>query len=225
MAVPDTIYCHFSFRRPKEKNADGKFEYNDYGIFAVAFYWDSDGTKLITKQVRKLPLWENHQFITAIQSYSNALRVISELQGYMLKNGIKQVNLVTDNSTLVGWIINPKKNKAYTKYMQRAVEDFRFGGKHELGISVSVLEARKSEKSYKYCCKKYVEEMGSLTPKAEVVKRDNATGKNFFDLKNMLGGKMPSTGFTNVYDLGTEDDCMPEIGLGMTEVKSSDENY
>lgn len=221
----DTIYCHFSFRRPKEKNEAGKFEYKDYGIFAVAFYCDSNGTKFITKQVRKFPLWENHQFITAIQSYSNALRVIAELQGYMLKNGIKHVKLVTDNSTLVGWIVNPKKNRAYTKYMQRAVENYRFGGKHELGIDVSVMEARKSEKSYKYCCKKYVEEMGSLTPEVEVVKHDKATGKNIFDLKNMLGGKMPSTGFTNVYDLGEDDNSLPELGIGITELKSSEDNY
>lgn len=225
MAVPETIYCHFSFRRPKVKNSSGKFDYEGNGIFAVAFYWDSEGTRLITKQVKKIPLWENHQFISAIQSYSNALKVISELQGYMLKNGIKRVNLVSDNSTLVGWIINPKKNKTYTKYMQKAVEDFRFGGKHELAIEVAVLEARKSEKSYKYCCKKYVEEMGSLTPDVEMVKHDNKTGKNLFDLKNMMGGKIPSTGFTNVYDLGTDDESIPEIGLGITEVKSSDDNY
>jgi len=220
----DKIYCHFNFRRPKEKNAEGKLEYCDYGIFAVAFYWDSEGTKLITKQVRKLPLWVNHQFITAIQSYNNALKVISELQGYMLKNGIKLVSLVSDNSTLVGWIVDPKKNKAYTQYMRRAVEDFRFGGKHELGISVNVLEARKAEKSYKFCCKKYVEDMGSLTPKVEVVKRDNATGKNIFDLKNMLGGQIPSTGFTNVYDLSDNDASVPEMGCGMSEVRSSDES-
>lgn len=221
MAKPDTIYCHFSFRRPKERGADGKYEYSGYGIFAVAFYWDSEGTKLITKQVRQYPLWKNHQFISAIQSYSNALKVISELQGYMIKNGIKQVNLVSDNSTLVGWIINPKKNRAYTTYMKKAVEDFRFGGKHELDIAVTVLEARKSEKSYKYCCKKYIEN-GSLTPKVEIVKHDNTTGKNIFDLKNMLGGKVPSTGYTNVYDI-EDDNCMPEIGLGISEVKSSDE--
>lgn len=221
----EKIYCHFSFRRPKEKNAEGKLEYCDYGIFAVAFYWDTEGTQLITKQVRKLPLWENHQFITAIQSYSNALKVISELQGYMIKNGIKLVSLVSDNSTLVGWIVNPNKNKTYTKYMKRAVEDFRFGGKHELVVAVNVLEARKSEKSYKFCCKKYVEEMGSLTPKPEVVKRDNTTGKNVFDLKSMLGGSIPSTGFTNVYDISDTDDNMPEMGIGMSEVRSSEDNY
>ena len=123
-----TIYCHCSFRRPKNK---------PYGIFAVAFYRDFEGKKLITSVTRKYDLWEDHQFITAIQSYEHALQTISEMQGMMQEAGIKHVMLVTDNSILAGWIMNHKKNSQYTKYMDRAVKQYRAGAPRE--------------KSYKYC--------------------------------------------------------------------------
>lgn len=142
-----TIYCHFSFKRPKGKN---------YGLFAVAFYSDFEGKKLITKKTRKLDLWVNHQFITAIQAYEHALFTISELQGMMCEVGIRQVMLVTDNSTLAGWIEKPSKNKNYEPYMQKAVKNYRVGGPKEIVIGVGLCEPRKSEKSYKYCTEENV---------------------------------------------------------------------
>lgn len=137
-----TIYCHFSFRRPKNK---------PYGIFAVAFYRDFDGKKLITSVTRKYDLWEDHQFITAIQSYEHALQTISEMQGMMQEAGIKHVMLVTDNSILAGWIMNHKKNSQYTKYMDRAVQQYRAGAPREITLGIGLCEVRKAEKSYKYC--------------------------------------------------------------------------
>lgn len=143
------VYCHFSFRRPRGK---------DYGLFAVAFYWDYDGTKLITKKVRKIKLWDNQQFISAIQSYENALRTIHEYQGQMIKAGIKQVMLVTDNSILAGWIEDPNKNKYYTPYMERAIKNYRIGEPKELVIGVGLCKVREYEKSYKYCKEELVDE-------------------------------------------------------------------
>ena len=137
-----TIFCHFSFKRPKGKG---------YGLFAVAFYTDFEGKNLITYRVSKHNLWVNHQFITAVQSYENALREIQGYQGLMRDANIRQVMLVTDNSTLAGWIENPNKNKNYTKYMQRAVKQYRVGEPKEITIGVGLCEPRKSEKSYKYC--------------------------------------------------------------------------
>lgn len=137
-----TVYCHFSFKRPKGEN---------YGLFAVAFYSDFAGKKLITHITRKLDLWENQQFVTAIQSYEHALMTIYESQGYMRKGNINQVMLVTDNSTLAGWITNPKKNKQYSEYMERAVKPYRTGSYKEIVIGIGLCEPRKAEKSYKYC--------------------------------------------------------------------------
>lgn len=137
-----TIYCHFSFKRPKGKN---------YGLFAVAFYSDFPGKKCITHLTRKIDLWENQQFITAIQSYEHALMTIHEYQGQMRKANINQVMLVTDNSTLAGWIANPKKNKQYAPYMERAVKPYRVGSYKEIVLGVGLCEPRESEKSYKYC--------------------------------------------------------------------------
>lgn len=137
-----TVYCHFSFRRPRGKQ---------YGLFAVAFYLDKEGKVLTAQATRRIPLWQDHQFITAIQSYEHALYSIYSWQGIMRSKGITNVLLVTDNSTLAGWIENPKKNKNYTAYMNKAVEQYRAGGPKEIVLSIGLCEVRDYEKSYKYC--------------------------------------------------------------------------
>lgn len=138
----NTVYCHFSFRRPR----DGEF-----GIFAVAFYRDFEGKKCITHITRKFKLWKDHQFVTAIQSYEHALYTIYSYQSQMRQAGITNVMLVTDNSTLAGWIENPKKNKHYTEYMNAAVEKYRAGGLKEIKLSIGLCDVRDYEKSYKFC--------------------------------------------------------------------------
>ena len=137
-----TVYCHFSFKR---KRSEGT------GLFAVAFYSDFEGKKIVAQKTRKYDLWEDHQFVTAIQAYEHALRTIYEWQGIMRDKGISQVMLVTDNSTLAGWIENPRKNKAYTDYMKKATEMYRSGAPKEIIIGVGLCEVRKYEKSYKFC--------------------------------------------------------------------------
>ena len=147
-----TIFCHFSFKRPKGSS---------FGLFSVAIYSDIIGKKLIIQKTRKYDLWENHQFITAIQAYEHALLTIYELQGKMIEAGIRQVMLVTDNSILAGWIETPNKNKDYAPFMQRAVKLYRVGGPKEIVIGIGLCEPREAEKSYKYCsedkvCNTYV---------------------------------------------------------------------
>lgn len=142
MSKKREIYCHFSFRRPKGKN---------YCLFACAAYGDSEGKELLDRVTRAYPLWENHQHITAIQSYWHALQCIWEWQSELIRNNITNVFLVTNNSTLEGWIINPKHNKNYTGWMNKAVEHFKIAGSKELKVTVGILEARDSEKSHKYC--------------------------------------------------------------------------
>lgn len=137
-----TVYCHFSFKRPKGK---------DYGLFAVAFYNDFEGKQLTAQATRRLPLWQDHQFITAIQAYEHALYSIHHWQGQMRQAGITNVMLVTDNSTLAGWIQDPKKNKKYTEYMNKAVEKYRAGAPKEITLSIGLCQVRDYEKSYKFC--------------------------------------------------------------------------
>lgn len=152
-----TVYCHFSFRRPKGEN---------YGVFAAAIYSDSEGKKFVTKRVEKHELWENKQFITAIQSYEYALMCISEWQVQMRKAGISQVLLVTDNSILAGWILDPYKNKAFTSYMMKAIKLYKTGGAKEIVIGVGLCKPRKAEKSYKYCKEEFVSnDYSAPTPK------------------------------------------------------------
>ena len=136
------VYCHFSFRRPKGK---------DYGIFAVALYADEEGKILIAQKTRAIKLWKNHQHITAIQAYENAMYTIWEWQ-YNLKNyNVTNVLLVTDNSTLAGWIIDPKKNKKYTDIMLKATYPYKVGSPREIGIAIGLCEPRDYEKSHKFC--------------------------------------------------------------------------
>lgn len=136
------IYCHFSFKRPTGK---------DYGLFAVALYSDFEGKKLIGHITKRQPLWQNQQFITGIQSYNFALDMLYQCQGRLKQLNITQVMLVTDNSTLEGWIINPKKNKKYTEFMEKAVAPYRLGAPKEIVLGIGLCQARDSEKSYKYC--------------------------------------------------------------------------
>lgn len=193
-----TVYCHFSFKRPN-KGADG------IGLFAVAFYKDSEGKQLICHTTKKSPLWQNHQFITAIQSYENALRVISELQGAMKSNGISRVMLVTDNSTLAGWIEDPKKNKQYTPYMNKALSNYRCGSSKEILLDVGLAEVRQYEKSYKYCTERYVTE--SPNTKTQV----NSNGKRVIDINSV------QTGYKTVSDILKEESNMPTVD-GMKEI-------
>ena len=161
------VYCHFSFKRPKGKN---------YGLFAVAFYLDFEGKVLTAQATRRFPLWKDHQFVTAIQAYEHALYSIYVWQGIMRSKGISHVWLLTDNSTLAGWIENPKKNKAYTEYMNRAVEQYRVGAPKEITLSIGLCEVRDYEKSYKFCREDKVINDGKT-----VIKEEN-TGRKVIDL-------------------------------------------
>lgn len=163
-----TVYCHFSFKRPKGK---------DYGLFAVAIYSDSEGKKLLTHATRRIKLWQNHQFITAIQSYEHALFSIYNWQGLMRASGITHVLLVTDNSTLAGWIENPKKNKAYTEWMNKAVEQYRSGAPKEITLGIGLCDVRDYEKSYKYCKEDKV-----INDEPPVVVKDKSNGKHVINL-------------------------------------------
>lgn len=189
----DTVYCHFSFKRPKGK---------DYGLFAVAFYKDFEGKSLIVSKTRKYDLWENHQFITAIQSYEHALLTIYEMQGMMIEAGIRQVMLVTDNSILAGWIEEPSKNKVYLPYMNRAVKNHKIGGPKEIVIGIGLCEPRKAEKSYKYC--------------TEAKVCNNYKTKE--EKKNIKGYKLPLTEYKSVSDIIESDINIPEI-TGMNDME------
>lgn len=185
-----TVYCHFSFKRPKGKN---------YGLFAVAFYTDIEGKRLIAQATRKFPLWQNHQFITAIQAYEHALYSIYLWQGVMKKAGITNVMLVTDNSTLAGWIQDPKKNKAYTQYMNKAVENYRAGAPKEITLSIGLCEVRDYEKSYKFCREDKV-----VNDTVSVVK-DTITGQRAIDLAS---SKLE---YSTVLDIEKNNMAKPEV--------------
>lgn len=187
------VYCHFSFKRPKGKN---------YGLFAVAFYLDFEGKVLTAQATRKYELWENHQFVTAIQAYEHALYSIYTWQGIMRSKGITRVLLVTDNSTLAGWIENPKKNKAYTEYMNRAVEQYRAGAPKEITLTIGLCKVRDYEKSYKFCRE------DKVINDAQTIVKDSTSGKRVIDLKSS------NLEYKTISEIEKENPNKPEI-VGM----------
>ncbi len=153
------VYCHFSFRRPRNKS---------YGIFAVAIYADKEGKKQVCRSVTALRLWEDHQHITAVQAYENALDCIWRWQASLLKYDVGHVMLVTDNGILAGWIEDPKKNKQYEPYMRKANMTYKIGAKKEIVLKIGLCEVLDYEKSHKYCKPENVkEEIRALEKKAD----------------------------------------------------------
>lgn len=138
----ENLYCHFSYRRPRGE---------DYILCATAFYKDFEGKQLVCSFTRAFDMWENQQYVCAIQSFEHALFCIWENQAEIMKYGVKSVFLVTDNSALAKWIENPKKNKTYIPYMLKAWENYRRGQSKEIMINVGLCETRKLEKSHKFC--------------------------------------------------------------------------
>lgn len=179
------VYCHFSFRRPKDE---------DYGIFACALYSDEAGKNLVARRTRAFKLWQNHQHITAIQSYWHALDCLFDWQSKLLSFGVTNVLLVTQNSTLESWIVGEKINKEYIKWMDKANKYFSISQSKELKIPVGICKARDYEKSRKYCREDLIENELPKKIKNNTVVRLNITdSKSVIDIldsenKNMSNG-------------------------------------
>jgi len=174
-----TLFCHFSFRRPKGC---------DYGYFSVALYRDKEAYILIDKGVRKLPLWQDSQLVAAAQSYENALYFIHKWQVKLRRLGVKNILLVTNNSTLAKWIMNPNKNKKYYKYMDKAVEKYRAGSSMEISIGIGLCEPVEREKSRKFCSEEYVLEDWTIVNNTEEKKKGTkiSVGSNYTTIYNVV---------------------------------------
>jgi hypothetical protein len=192
-------FLHFSFRRPKDER---------YGIFASAVFRDREGSsRAVFKQVQKCWLWEDQQFVSAIQSYERALGFIYEFQGQLYDVGVKTVMLVTDNTTLAKWIQEPKKNKTYAGHMQRANEMYKVGGKKEIILGVGLCVPLAYEKAYKFC-------------KEELVTVDHTVGTSAIGQRRV----MPSVDtILTVHDTASEMDlASPEGELKVAKYGNGD---
>lgn len=152
-----TVYLHFSFRKPNGEK---------YALFSTACFFDKEFKKLITKNVTADVLWQpESQHINSIQSYYKALEYIYKHQVEMLNNNISHVVLVTNNSSLVNWILGRGRNKYYNQYIDKICKPFRFGAPKEIVLGVGLMEAVESEKSKKYCLEKNADNLNSLKEK------------------------------------------------------------
>lgn len=193
-----TIFLHFSSRRPNGKQ---------FGMFSVACYADYNAKKLLTKEVTAMELWDDSQHISSIQSYYNALDYIYRHQAEMQAVGIGNVMLVTNNSTLVKWILNEGRNKYYMNWVDFATKQFRFGQNKEIILGVGILNARETEKSKQYCILKNVRNLDEVTQEIET------KGK-----KKKYKINVPvedASKFKTIFDIMAEND--PEV-LGIDEV-------
>lgn len=160
-----TVYLHFSFRKPVGEK---------YALFSTACFFDRDFKKLITKNVTADELWEpESQHINSIQSYYKALEYIYQHQVDMIDNGISHVVLVTNNSSLVNWILGRGRNKFYTQYIDRICKPFRFGYPKEIALGVGLLEAVDNEKSKKYCLDKNADNLQNI--KEQIALKESAS--------------------------------------------------
>lgn len=194
-----TIYLHFSSRRPTGKQ---------FGMFSVACYADYNAKKLITKEVTALELWEDNQHISAIQSYYNALDYIYRHQAEMQRVGITNIMLVTNNSTLVKWILNEGRNKYYIHWIDFATKQFRFGQNKEIILGVGLLNARDTEKSKQYCILKNVRNLDEMLQELETKGKKK---KYKLEITEAEQSK-----FKTIYDIIEED--KPEVVGGIEEV-------
>lgn len=185
-----TLYCHFSFKRPKNK--PGKC------YLACAFYQDYAAKKLIAKRVVERNLWVDHQFITGAQAYEFALSTIYIYQGILISKGVNQIMLVTDNSILAGWITDPKKHKNFANYIERANSMYRVFAPKEITLGIGLCKVWEYEKSYKYCKEQYVEKEDNVVNK-------NEHGENKLDIAKQYDSVQ------TIDDLMKEDIAKPEI--------------
>ena len=169
-----TVYCQFSFKRPKNRPG--------IGYFAVLFYEELSAQHKIAQRTIEQKLWEDQQFVTAIQSYEITLSFIHEWQGVMQSKGIGQVMLVTDNSILAGWIENPYKNKEYIEYMRRATEKYRAGAPKEISIGVGLCNVQKNIRAYYYCSEDKVTDGYRITDTVKSNKIQVENGKSIYDM-------------------------------------------
>jgi len=182
-----TVYCHFSFRRPKDK---------EYGIFAVALYKDYVGKQFVTKSVTVQKLWQNHQHVTAIQAYANALNVLYKWQASLLQYNVTNVMLVTDNSNLALWIQKPKKSVKFREWMDKAYEPFQSGNK-QFRLGIGLCAVREYEKSYKFCNEQNVENFSEYMNKNKPTHKTVIESEGFISLEDILNEDKPeiSEGF------------------------------
>ena len=194
------LYCHFSFRR--REYADGVNK-GKYGIFACAFYRDEDDRKAIAKFVEAHPLWEDQQYICAIQSFKYVLEKIWENQKELIERNVTEIWLVTDNSTLRKWIEKPNKNKEYKDWMAKAYSGYMVGRTKEIKIRLKIAEAVKYEKSYKYCKEEFLDNK-IPEPVKEVgegaVYKVNAVVRSVTDIIKDMGEKEENKDVTVIDD-------------------------
>lgn len=181
---PKTVYCHFGSLSPKNEK---------YGLFSCIISSDKYGYNIVARKVMAIALWEQQQYVTYCQSFWYALRCIWEWQGKMINCNIQNILLVTNKSVLVKWIENPLKSR-YKKYMHRAYNDFKVGGKTEILISIGLMKPM-AERATKYCKMEFVD-----NPE-EIKRLRGSIGKNTIHKLNIEMSDTKSIDITNVSGL------------------------
>lgn len=168
------IYCNFAFRRQSKEN---------YIIFTNIFYADKELKRPLEKKTRAYKMWENQQYVCAVQSYEYALNCIFESEYIMLKHNVDRVWLVTANSALVGWLKGSRHNE-YEKWVKKARQPYLPGGKKEIHVEIGVLPAINNDPAYRYCKVANVENEIPFTKNDNTVNKVNAIGFNVVDILN-----------------------------------------
>ena len=167
------VFCNFAFKRQKPEN---------YIILTTAFYADKAMKHLIGKKTEAFKMWENQQYVCAVQSYEYALNCIYEEQYEMKKHGVDKIWLITANSALLGWIASDK-NAKYRPWMNKARAPYIDGGKKYIYIDIGALNAVDYDPAYKYCKVQNITNEIPFT-KEDNINKVNVSGVNVFDILN-----------------------------------------
>ena len=142
------VYLHFAFRRAKS---------SDKALFSVAIFKEAEGRVLVAAKTVENKIWDDNPYILAIQSYDTALFWLYRWQNKLLSRGVKNVVLVTNNSILKKWIVNPNRGPRFQRVFRNINSKYCVGGPKELKVGVCVSKEEIDCKAYKFCNRKYLE--------------------------------------------------------------------
>lgn len=181
------LYCHFSFRQPKNEK---------YCIFSCACYTDKEYKNLVARQTEVYDIWLDNQHVIAMQSYWFALKCLYEWQDKILKAKFTNVLLVCNNRFLVETIVGSKKYSFVGAYLEDVYRDYVNGNKY-FKIPIGICNAVKYDRAKKFCTKEFVTNFD----KYDLDSKDTFTKLSFGDVSLSSVDSLIEEDFNSEIDL------------------------
>ena len=141
-------YVHFDSRREDGTNKV---------YYAAVIFADPQGKDIVRAEIKKYTEGAENSYLRGLQSYVNALDLIYKAQGDLISEGVTNVLLVFEGSTLLKWLRGrvPMKYKAVLDDIHSL---YGYGGPKEIRLTVGVGGKKLKSKVYQYCNERYLKE-------------------------------------------------------------------